>query len=333
MCADCASRETIPVPRTILPFRPIGADGTAVGPYGSGHGPAADSRSGSVLVRPPARPVGTVHPVRQVPAVPPPASPMSGGQDRPAWGGGGSGGGRGTGARTRAGDAGRLPGTLLRRRAGRSPHTVPALPYPSAAVTGTAGCSFAELDRRARAVAARLGTLLAPGARVLLAYPQGPDLAGAFFGCLYAGMAAVPLVLPSPGATDAVGRAVRRCEPDLVLTGSDGWTALAVDRARTQVMEADGIRVAGDPVWRLAQNWRPVGVLRSAPAYHRYYDDGMAGGRMEPAMGHADLADVMGELAQAIRLGTDEENVGWIAAVHGVEDAIWRILLPVRITL
>ncbi|HEY3477368.1 MAG TPA: hypothetical protein VGL02_00585, partial [Streptomyces sp.] len=77
------------------------------------------------------------------------AAPMSGdGQDRPPWGGGGSGGGRGAGTRTRAGDAGRLPGTLLRRRAGRSPLTVPALPYPSTAVTGTAGCSFAELDRR-----------------------------------------------------------------------------------------------------------------------------------------------------------------------------------------
>lgn len=252
---------------------------------------------------------------------------MSGeGRERPGGGGGGNGGTR------RLGDAGRLPGELLRRRAERAPQAVPALPYPRTTVSGTAGCSFAELDRRARAVAARLGSLLAPGARVLLAYPQGPDLAGAFFGCLYAGMAAVPLVLPGPGANDAVSRAVRRCDPDLVLTGSDGWSALAVDRTRTQVMEADGVRVAGEPVWRLAQNWRPVGVLRSAPAYHRYYDDGVVGGRLEPAMAHADLTEVMGELAQAVRLGTDEENVGWIAAVHGVEDAVWRILLPVRVT-
>jgi hypothetical protein len=73
-------------------------------------------------------------------------------------------------------------------------------------------------------------------------------------------------------------------------------------------------------------------VLRSAAAYHRYHDDGAAGGRLEAAMGHGDLSDVMGELAQAVRLGTDEENVGWIAAVHGVEDAVWRILLPVRIS-
>jgi hypothetical protein len=247
--------------------------------------------------------------------------------------GGGPGGGGTGGPRPGPGDLGRLPGPLLRHRAERRPQAVPELPYPDAALSGTAGCSFGELDRRARAIAARLGTLLQPGSRVMLAYPQGADLAGAFYGCLYAGMAAVPVVLPGAGTTGSVARAVGRCAPDLVLTGGDTWTPLAVDRTRTQVLEADGRRVSGEPVWRLAQSWRPVGVLRSAPAYHRYHDDGSGGGRMEPAMAHADLSDVMGELAQAVRLGTDEENVGWIAAVHGVEDAVWRILLPVRITV
>ncbi|WP_405582639.1 AMP-binding protein [Streptomyces sp. NBC_01190] len=257
----------------------------------------------------------------------------TGGPGGPGGTGGGGGGGGTGGMRPGPGDIGRLPGTLLRHRAARRPQTVPALPYPSARRTGTAGCTFAELDRRARAVASRLGALLQPGSRVMLAYPEGPDLAGAFYGCLYAGMAAIPLVLPEPGATGGVGRAVARCVPDLVLTGADIWTPLAVDRTRTQVLEADGRSVAGEPVRRLAQNWRPVGVLRSAPAYHRYHDDGGVSGRLEPAMAHSDLADVMGELTQAIRLGTDEENVGWIAAVHGVEDAVWRILLPVRVSV
>ncbi|MFI0718821.1 AMP-binding protein [Streptomyces sp. NPDC021224] len=237
---------------------------------------------------------------------------------------------------------GGLPGPMLRLRAERHPTLVPVLPFAAppggrpgslaAGGSGTADVSFAELDRRARSVAARLGATLSPGSKVLLVYPEGPDLAGAFFGCLYAGMAAIPLVLPAPGATHAVPRAVERCAPDLVLTGTDGWHALSVDRSVTQVVEADGVRVAGEPVWRLAQQWRPVGVLRGAAAYHRYHDDGAAGGRLEAAMDHGDLAEVLGELAQAVRLGTDEENVGWIAAVHGLEEAVWRILLPVRVT-
>jgi hypothetical protein len=243
-------------------------------------------------------------------------------------------GGGGGGARRLAGDAARLPGPLLRRRAERFPSLVPALPYEprEGDATGTAGCSFAELDRRARAVAARLGSLLTPGSRVLLVYPEGADLAGAFFGCLYAGMTAIPLPQPGPGSAPGVPRAVQRCAPDLVLTGTDAWYALAVDRSRTQVVEADGVRVGGEPVWRLAQQWRPVGVLHGAPAYQRYHDDGAAGGRLEAAMDHGDLSEVLTELAQAVRLGTDEENVGWIAAVHGMEEAVWRILLPVRVT-
>jgi|GEM_PF-6736154 hypothetical protein len=236
----------------------------------------------------------------------------------------------GGGTRTTPGRPVRLLGPTLRQHAERHPQEVPGLPFPAAAAAGTAGCSYAELDRRARAVAARLGTALRPGSRVLLVHRPGADLAGALLGCLYAGMAAVPLVQPGRPSPASVGWAVRLCAPALVLTGTDAWAPLAVDRARTEVVEADGIAVGGEPVWRLAQQWRPVGVLRGAPAYQRYHDDGGAGGRMEPAMSHADVAEVLDELAHAVRLGTDEENVGWIAAVHGVEDAVWRILLPIH---
>ena len=55
--------------------------------------------------------------------------------------------------------------------------------------------SYGELDRRARAVAARLG-LRARGERALLLYPPGLDFIAAFFGCLYAGAVAVPIFPP-----------------------------------------------------------------------------------------------------------------------------------------
>ena len=53
----------------------------------------------------------------------------------------------------------------------------------------------AELDRRARMIAAGLSQL-APGERVLLLYPPGLDYIAAFFGCLYAGVVAVPVYPP-----------------------------------------------------------------------------------------------------------------------------------------
>ena len=59
-------------------------------------------------------------------------------------------------------------------------------------------CSFAELDRRARAIGAQLQEAGAAGERVLLLYPPGLDFTAGFFGCLFAGAVAVPTYPPEP---------------------------------------------------------------------------------------------------------------------------------------
>lgn len=58
--------------------------------------------------------------------------------------------------------------------------------------------TFAELDRRAQAIAARLQQMGAAGERVLLVYPTGLEFIAAFYGCLYAGAIAVPAYPPDP---------------------------------------------------------------------------------------------------------------------------------------
>jgi acyl-CoA synthetase (AMP-forming)/AMP-acid ligase II len=57
--------------------------------------------------------------------------------------------------------------------------------------------TYRELDRQARAIATHLQGIAAPGARMLLIYPQGLEYIAAFFGCLYAGMVAIPVYPPS----------------------------------------------------------------------------------------------------------------------------------------
>ena len=86
--------------------------------------------------------------------------------------------------------------------------------------------SFAELDLRARAVAVELGRLTRPGDRALLHYEPGLDFLVGFFGCLYAGVIAVPAA-PLEGtladsATASRLRAIlRSADPDVVLTSSE----------------------------------------------------------------------------------------------------------------
>ena len=58
--------------------------------------------------------------------------------------------------------------------------------------------TYAGLDALARAIAARLRESLAPGDRALLLYPPGLEFIAAFFGCLYAGVIAVPAYPPRP---------------------------------------------------------------------------------------------------------------------------------------
>ena len=60
----------------------------------------------------------------------------------------------------------------------------------------TAALTFAQLGRRARAVASRLQQLKAGGERALLLYPPGVDYITAFYGCLAAGAVAVPAYPP-----------------------------------------------------------------------------------------------------------------------------------------
>ncbi|MCB9685488.1 MAG: AMP-binding protein [Alphaproteobacteria bacterium] len=64
--------------------------------------------------------------------------------------------------------------------------------------TDVVSLSFAELDRRARCVAAALHGQVEAGDRVLLLYPPGLDYVVGLFGALYAGAVAVPAYPPDP---------------------------------------------------------------------------------------------------------------------------------------
>ena len=56
--------------------------------------------------------------------------------------------------------------------------------------------TYAELDRQARAIAAWLQAHGLQGQRAMLLYPPGLDFIASFFGCLYAGVVAVPAYPP-----------------------------------------------------------------------------------------------------------------------------------------
>lgn len=106
--------------------------------------------------------------------------------------------------------------------------------------------TYGQLHARALAVAGVLRSRCRPGERALLVFPAGLDFLAAYFGCLYAGVIAVPVNPPRRGRVqDATLGIVRDCEPSVVLT-----TAAT----------ASGLRsVLDGPLW-----WLPVDELPDA---------------------------------------------------------------------
>jgi acyl-CoA synthetase (AMP-forming)/AMP-acid ligase II len=84
---------------------------------------------------------------------------------------------------------------LLRRRACEEPQRS-AYTFLADGDVERGTLTYADVDRRARAIAARLQSLGLTGERALLLYPPGLDYVCAFFGCLYAGVVAVPAYTP-----------------------------------------------------------------------------------------------------------------------------------------
>lgn len=73
--------------------------------------------------------------------------------------------------------------------------------------------TYAELDRRSRAIASRLAERKLAGQRALLLFPSGLEFVEAFYACLYAGVVAVPAPVPDTGRVESVVNRVQSiCE-------------------------------------------------------------------------------------------------------------------------
>ncbi|MGZ4135548.1 MAG: AMP-binding protein, partial [Tumebacillaceae bacterium] len=81
--------------------------------------------------------------------------------------------------------------------------------------------TYAELDRKARALGTQLQKLGQVGDRALLLYQPGIDYLVAFFGCLYAGLLAVPAYPPRlNGSMDRLQAIVSDSEATIALTSA-----------------------------------------------------------------------------------------------------------------
>jgi len=149
--------------------------------------------------------------------------------------------------------------------------------------------TYGELDRGARAVAARLQRDGMAGERALLLYPPGLQYVTAFVGCLYAGTTAVPAYPPRPN------RSLERLES--ILRSADVAVAIAPASVAAQFQSRLGHVHAGERLkWVVADEleegleeaWREPEITPETIAFLQY----TSGSTSEPkgvVLTHANL--------------------------------------------
>jgi acyl-CoA synthetase (AMP-forming)/AMP-acid ligase II len=108
--------------------------------------------------------------------------------------------------------------TLLAHRAESQPDDR-AYIFLSDRGTEEAVLTFRQLHVAAQALAARLTKIAKPGDRAILVFPPGLEFLVAFFGCLIAGVIAVPMMVPRRQSTrDSSAGIMANCAPVVALT-------------------------------------------------------------------------------------------------------------------
>lgn len=194
--------------------------------------------------------------------------------------------------------------------------------------------TFRELDRWSRAIAVRIGELVAPGDRVAILAPAGPGYMAAFAGTVRSVAIGVPLFDPGHlGQGDRLRGVLANCRPACVLIAEadrEGVTQLLA--GLDEPLDAHVVAVedlagpAGEEA--AARYTRPERIRPDEIAYLQY----TSGSTRAPAgveLTHANVAANARQLMAAFDVDVDDHNaaVSWLPLFHDM-GLLLGIVLP-----
>src|SRR5205814_2059443 len=174
--------------------------------------------------------------------------------------------------------------------------------------------TFKELDTAARALAVVLQRLTLKGERALLLYGPGLDFIVGFFGCLYAGVIAIPLYPPNPGQP---ARTLKRLHAIITDAGAKVaiTTAATLSKVEKLLDDAPELAVlhwlASDTIAsesRESGEWRNPGVTNESLAFLQY-TSGSTGAPKGVMLTHKNLLHNAGMVYRAFSHKPDDKYV------------------------
>ncbi len=190
--------------------------------------------------------------------------------------------------------------------------------------------TYAELDRRARAIGAGLQAQNLAGQRALLLYPAGLEFVAAFFGCLYAGVVAVPAYPPKRNRSLSRIQAIADdAEAKVALTTQD-----VLERVQPLLDQAPNLKVLR---WQATDNldaglekdWKHPEVYGDTLAFLQY-TSGSTGTPKGVMLNHANLMHNSALIAYAFEHTRSGHGMFWLPSYHDM-GLIGGILQPLYI--
>ncbi|HEX6864808.1 MAG TPA: fatty acyl-AMP ligase, partial [Thermoanaerobaculia bacterium] len=219
---------------------------------------------------------------------------------------------------------------VLRRRASTHPDRM-AYRFLDDGEEEGGSLTYAELDRRARALAAFLQREGGAGERALLLYPPGLDFVVAFLGCLYAGTVAVPAYPPRSNRPDSRLQAIARdARPRFALTIPALRDRAGVFLAKNP--ELAGVRwVATEEIdLSLADSWERGPELNEEGVAFLQYTSGSTATPKGVVVRHGNLVHNEEMIRRAFGQSEESVIVGWLPLYHDM-GLIGNVLQPLYV--
>lgn len=185
--------------------------------------------------------------------------------------------------------------------------------------------TYAQLDQKARCIATMLRKQVAVGARALLLYQPGLEYIAAFFGCLYAGVIAVPAYPPSSNRSFLRIQAIAAdAQPGIALTSQ--YVLLKAQQWATSLPTTFrwiATDILTEEFEEVGQSYTPEPEMLA----FLQYTSGSTGTPKGVMVSHSNLMHNLAMMQECWGCGAHSVGVSWLPIFHDM-GLIAGVLLP-----